>query len=181
MLLTAAAGADCAILRFYPASGRLDFLPRTRAHLDAAHRYTIAGFTVRQKLGGTLTAADQSGLDQSLLRHLSAFRQSCQIVESDDLMLYTKDIREPALWHTAGDRHLAALELGLAAAGTVMARTGFDTLMALAGSLTGARARTTAESLAIPMRPRSWNKVVQPDPLYLRRIARATGSALCFG
>src|SRR5689334_24977172 len=113
MLLTAAAGADCAILRFYPTSGRFDFLPRACAHFDAANRDTLRDLSICQKLGGTFTAADQSGLGECLLRHFSALRQPCQIVESDDLMLYTKDIRETTLWQTPGDRHLATLELRL--------------------------------------------------------------------
>ena len=48
---------------------------------------------------------------------------------------------------------------------TVMSRAGLDTLMSLAGRLTGARARPTAESLAIPVRSRRWNQIVQANAL----------------
>jgi hypothetical protein len=118
-------------LNLYPASGRFDFLPRARAHFDAANRDTLRDLSIRQKLGGTFTAADQSSLGQCLLRHFGALWQPSQIVESDDLMFYTKDIRETALWQTAGNWHLAALELWLAAARAVMARPCLDTLMSL--------------------------------------------------
>ena len=48
---------------------------------------------------------------------------------------------------------------------TVMSRAGLDTLVSLAGRLTGARARTTSESLAIPVRSRGRNQIVQADLL----------------
>jgi hypothetical protein len=116
-------------LVLYSASGRFDFLPSASAHLDSAHGDALCGVSVREKLGGSLSFADQSGFGQSLLRHFSALRQLGKIVEPDDLMLYTKDIRETTLWDTASERHLTAFELRLAAARTVMARTCLDTLV----------------------------------------------------
>jgi hypothetical protein len=58
--------------------------------------------------------------------------ESSQIVETDDLIDYPKDIRKPTLGYAARERHLPALELGLAAAWTVVARASFDTLVSLA-------------------------------------------------
>jgi hypothetical protein len=152
-------------LVLYSASGRFDFLPGARAQLDAAHRDALRSIAIREKLRRAFAFTDQARFCQSFFRHLGAFRQLREIVESDDLMLYTKDIRETALWHTAGDRHLAALELGLAAAWSVMPGAGLDTLVSLARRLAGARARTTSESLAIPVRSRSWNQIVQANAL----------------
>src|SRR6185295_14496687 len=93
------------------------------------------------------------------------FRQLGQVFKTDDLVFYTKDIRETALRDPAGERHLAALEVGLAAARAVVARARLDTLVSLARRLTGARARTTSESLAVPVRSRGGNQIVQADLL----------------
>jgi len=150
-------------LVLYSASGRFDFLPSAGAHLDTAHGDTFRGIAIREKLGGTLSFSNQSRFGQGLLRHFSALRQLGKVLETDDLILYTKDIREPALWYAAGERHLTALELRLPAAGAVVARSGLDTLVSLARRLTGTRAGPTSESLAIPMRSGSRNQIVQPD------------------
>jgi hypothetical protein len=150
-------------LVLYSASSRFDFLPSASAHLDAAHHDTLRDIAIREKLGGTLSLANQSRFGQSLLRHFSALRQLGKVLETDDLILYTKDIREPALWYAPGERHLAALELRLAATGAVVARSGLDTLVSLARRLTGARPRSTSESLAIPVRSGRRNQIVQPD------------------
>jgi hypothetical protein len=150
-------------LVLYSASGRFDFLPSASAHLDAADDYTFRGIAIREKLGGTLSFANQSRFGQGLFRHFSALRQLGKVLETDDLILYTKDIREPALWYAAGERHLTALELWLAATGAVMARSGLDTLVSLARRLTGARPGPTSDSLAIPVRSGSRNQIVQPD------------------
>jgi hypothetical protein len=151
-------------LVLYPASGRFDFLPGTSAHFDASHYDALRGIAIREKLGGTLSFANQSRFSQGLLRHLSALRQLGEVLETDDLILYTKDIRETALGYAASERHLAALELWLAAAGAVVARSGLDTLVSLARCLTSARAGPTSDSLAIPVRSGSRNQIVQPDP-----------------
>jgi hypothetical protein len=150
-------------LVLYSASGRFDFLPSASAHLDAAHDDTLRGIAIREKLGGTLSFANQSRFGQGLLRHFSALGQLGKVLETDDLILYTKDIRETALGYAASERHLTALELRLAAAGAVVARSGLDTLVSLARRLTGARAGPTSDSLAIPVRSGSRNQVVQPD------------------
>jgi len=150
-------------LVLYSASGRFDFLSSASAHLDAAHDDTLCGIAIREKLGGTLSFANQSRFGQCLLRHFSALRQLGKILETDDLVLYTKDIREPALWYAAGERHLTALELRLAAAGAVVTRSGFYALVSLTRRLTGARARPASEPLAIPVRSGRRNQIVQPD------------------
>src|SRR2546423_14630430 len=181
MLLTAAAGADCAILSLYPASGRFDFLPRPRAHLDAAHCDTLRRVSVRQKLGWSFPAADHSRLDQSLLRHFSPLRQSCQIVEADDLMFYTKDISETALGHTPSYRHLATLELRFSTTRSVVTRARLDTFVSLTRRLTGARARTASKSLPIPMRARCWNQVVQAYFFHAGFRVGAAAPARCLG
>jgi hypothetical protein len=150
-------------LVLYSASGRFDFLPSASAHLDAAHDDTLRGIAIREKLGGTLSFANQSRFGQGLLRYFGALRQLGKVLETDDLILYTKDIREPALWYATGERHLTALELRLAAAGPVVAGSGLDTLVSLARRLTGARAGPTSDSLAIPVRSGRRNQIVQPD------------------
>jgi hypothetical protein len=152
-------------LVFYPASGRFDFLPGACAHLDATHSHALCDIPVSEKFGGAFAFADESRLSQSLLRHFSAFRELRQIVESDDLISYTKDIRKTTLWDTASERHLPALEPGLAAAMAVVAAARLDTLVSLARRFTGARARTASESLAIPVRSGRWNQIVQANAL----------------
>jgi len=108
-------------LVLYPASGRFDFLPSASAHPDSADRHALCGVSVREKLGRAFAFSYQPGFSQSFFRHFSSLRQLGKIVEPDDLVLYTKDIRETALGYAAGERHLTALELRLAAARTVMA------------------------------------------------------------
>src|SRR6202171_4299363 len=78
-------------------------------------------------------------------------------------MLDTKDIRKPALRDAASQRHLPALELGLAATWSVVSAAGLDSLVSLARRLAGARARTTSESLPISVRSRSRSQIVQAD------------------
>jgi hypothetical protein len=138
-------------LDFYSASGRFDFLTGARAHLDTAHGNRFGRITVREKLRWTFPFADQSGLRKSLLRNFRAFGQAGKVVKTHDLMLYPKDIREPALWDAARERHLTALELRLAAAWAVMAGARLDSLVSFAGSLSGSGAWAATESLAIPV------------------------------
>jgi hypothetical protein len=152
-------------LALYPASGRFYFLPSASAHLDAANGDALRGIAIRQKLGGTLSFANQSRFGQGLLRHFSPFWQLGKVLETDDLILYPKDIRETALGYTASERHLAAFEMRLAAARAVVARSRLDTLVSLAGRLSRARAGPTSDSLAIPVRSGSRNQIVQPDLL----------------
>jgi hypothetical protein len=138
-------------LVLYTASGRFYFLPSAGAHFDAAHDDTLCDVAIREKLGRPFSFTDQSCLGQSLFGHFGAFRQLAKVIETDDLIHYSKDIRETTLRDAASKRHLAAFELGLAATRTVMARSRLDTLVSLSGSLTRARARSTAKSLAIPV------------------------------
>jgi hypothetical protein len=76
-------------------------------------------------------------------------------------MLNPKDIGETALWQPSRERHLPALEMRLAATRTVMARARLDSLVPLSGSLPRSRSRTTAETLAIAMRSRRRDEIVQ--------------------
>jgi hypothetical protein len=155
-------------------------MPSSSAHFVAAHCYTFCGITVREKLGRTLPFANQSGFGQSLFRHLCPLGQLGEIVESDDLILCTKDIREPTLRYPARERHLTALELRLAPTWTVVARSRLDALVSLAGGLTRARARTTSESLAIPVGSRGWRQIVKT--YFDRALAcRGAGLTCCLG
>jgi hypothetical protein len=138
-------------LDFYSASGRFDFLTGARAHLHTAHGHCLRRVAIGEKLRWTFPFADQSGLRKSLLRNFRAFRQPGQIVKTHDLMLDPKDIREPTLWDAARQWHLATFKLRLATAWTVVAGARLDSLVSFAGSLSSARARATAESLAIPV------------------------------
>ena len=54
-----------------------------------------------------------------------------EIAQTNDLMLNPKDIGEPALWQPSRERHLASLELRLAAARTMVARACLDSLVSL--------------------------------------------------
>jgi hypothetical protein len=152
-------------LVLYPASGRFDFLSGAGAHLDATHRHTLCRVAVGEKLRWAFAFSNQAGFSQSFFRHFRAFRQPGQIVETDDLIHYPKDISKTTLWDAACERHLAALELGLAAARTVVASARLDTLVSLARRFPGARARTTSKSLAIPVRSRCRNEIVQANAL----------------
>jgi len=95
-------------------------------------------------------------------------------------MLYTKDISETTLWHTPGDGHLATLELGFPTTRSMMTRARLDTLVALPRGLTGTGARTTSESLAIPMRARGWSQIVQAYSFHAGFRAGAVPT-LCLG
>jgi hypothetical protein len=119
-------------LCFYSASGRFDFLTSASAHLDATYCHTLGRIAIREKLGGALTLTDQSRFSQGLLGNFGAFGQPGEVVETHDLVLDTKDIREPALGDAPRERHLAALELGLATAGPVVTTAGLDSFVALA-------------------------------------------------
>jgi hypothetical protein len=138
-------------LDFYSASGRFDFLTGARAHLHSAHGDRLRRVAIGEKFRGTFAFANESGFGKSLLGNFRAFGQASKVVKTHDLMLYPKDIREPALWDAARERHLTALELRLAAAWAVMAGARLDSLVSFAGSLSGAGAWAATESLAIPV------------------------------
>jgi hypothetical protein len=150
-------------LDFYSASGRFDFLTGAGAHLHTAHGDRLRRVAVGEKLCRTFPFADQSRLRKSLLRNFRAFGQPGKVVKTHDLVLHPKDIRETTLWNAARERHLTAFELGLAATWAVVARARLDSFVSFAGSLTGAGARSTTESLAIPVRSGSRDEIVKPD------------------
>jgi hypothetical protein len=138
-------------LDFYSASGRFDFLTSASAHLDSANRKSLRRVAIGEKLGWTLSFADQPCLCKCLFGYFGAFRQPSKIVETHDLMLYPKDIGEATLWNAARERHLTALELWLSATRSVVTRACLDSLVSLAGCLTGAGPGAAAKSLAIPV------------------------------
>jgi hypothetical protein len=152
-------------LVLYSASGRFDFLTSACAHPDTTHRDALRGVAIGQKLGGPFASADQSRFGKSLFRYFCTIGQPGEIVKTDDLVLDSKDIRKPTLRDAPRERHLAALELGLAAAWAVVSRARLDSLVAFARCLAGARAWATTESLAIPVRARSRDEIVEANTL----------------
>jgi hypothetical protein len=114
------------------ASGRFDLLSGSGAHLYAANCDCPVYFAIRQHFGRTLSFVNQSELSERLLSYVHALGKTRQIVQSNDLMLNAKDIRESTLWQPSGERHLSALELRLAAAGSVMAGARLDSFVTFA-------------------------------------------------
>src|SRR6476619_475529 len=144
MFWTAAAGLFCAMLLLDAASGRFDFLARASTHLDAANCDGARKLAVGQHLGRTLSPMNESDFGESLLSHFHSLGEPGQIVQSNDLMLHAKDIREPTLWQPPGERHLSTFEPRLAAAGSVVTCSRRDSLVALARCLACSRARTAS-------------------------------------
>jgi hypothetical protein len=138
-------------LDFYSASGRFDFLTSASAHLDSSNRYALSGITVREKLRWTLSLTDQARLGERFFRNFGAFWKACKVIQTHDLVLDAEDVGEPALWNAARERHLSALELRLTATRAVVTSACLDSLVSFAGSLSGTGARSTTESLAIPV------------------------------
>src|SRR5687768_10375891 len=168
MFWTAAAGLFCAILLLDAAAGRFDLFARTRAHLDSTYGDSARQIAICEHLSRTLARTDQAGCNESLSRRFRTRRQTLlEIAQTNDLVLDPKDIGETALWQPSRERHLAALELRLSTAGTVMAGACLDSLVSLSGSLTRARARSAAEPLAVTMRSGSRNEVVKPESGHL--------------
>src|SRR5690242_5410420 len=162
MSRTAEAGFLSAMSVLDAASGRDNRVTRGLAHLDAAHGHRLRQLAVGEELRRTLAAADQPLLHQRLARDLAHVGD---VAERDHLMLFLERVREPALRKATRQRHLAALELRLAAARAVVPRARLDTLVTLARRLAGARARTAAKPLARLVRARGRRQVVQPDLL----------------
>jgi len=81
-------------------------------------------------------------------------------------MLDSKDIRESALWQSSREWHLATLELRLATAGPMVACACLGALVSFSRRLAGARSRTAAKTLAVAVRSRSGNKIVETEVLY---------------
>jgi len=148
------------------ASGRFDLLACARAHLDAADSNCARQITICEHFCGTLSRNDESRLYERLPRSLYASRQALlEIAQANDLMLDSKDIREPALWQSSRERHLAALELRLSATRTVMASARLGSLVSLAGGLAGARPRATANSFPVAVRARGRHEIVKTEVL----------------
>src|SRR3954471_7811994 len=130
------------------------------ADLEAAHRDRLRELAVGQHLHPSLTL-HQPRLAQGVGRHLAVEQR--ELVEADDVRFLAERIREAALRQPARERHLAALELRLAAAGPVMAGARLDALVTLARRLAGAGARTAPEALPVPVRARRGREVVEAD------------------
>ncbi len=86
--------------------------------------------TLTKPLFALITPASTSDVARDL-RAGERTRERLEIVETHDLRLLTKWIREPALGQAARHRHLTALEVRLAAARAVMARARLDALVPL--------------------------------------------------
>src|SRR5438132_526497 len=165
MFAIACAGAFWAILVLHAASGRHDLLARTRAHLDSANRVRGADVTVGEQLRRPLAAANEPGRRQRFLGDFAALGQPAQILEAHRLVLHAENVGEAALRQASRERHLAALELRLSAARTVVTRARLDSLVSLAGSLACARSGAPAEPLSVAVRAGCRNQVVQADAL----------------
>src|SRR5690242_10701738 len=148
-------------LLLYAATGRDDLLACAGAHLEPAHRHRLLDRAVRQHLHRTLGRPNQPRRGQRLARDLTI--QRLEIVEPYDLRFLAERIGEPTLRQTPRDRHLATLEMWLAAARTVMARARLDALGALARRFSGSRSRTAAKPLAVARRTWRGRQVVQAD------------------
>src|SRR5688572_2266982 len=109
-------------------TGGDDRLAGLGADLEAAHRDRRGHFAVRQHLHRTLSPHEPC-LAKRLRRDLAL--ELRELVETNDVRLLAERVREAALRQPARERHLPALEAGLAAARTVMARARLDALVAL--------------------------------------------------
>jgi hypothetical protein len=114
------------------ASGRLDLLSGSGAHLHAANCDRPVELTIREHFCRTLSFVNQSELSQRLLSYVNSLGKPREIIQSNDLMLNAKDIREPTLWQPSGERHLSTLEMWLATAGSMMAGARLDSFVTLA-------------------------------------------------
>src|SRR6185312_2574276 len=145
MLLTSwAAAFSCAMSVLDAASGRDNTLTHRRAHPDPADRHGARQRAVGQQLGRSLPLPDQSRLDEDVGRDVVLRLQIIDVTQVHDLRLHPEWIGEAALGQPARQRHLAALEMRLVAAGTVMSRACLDALVAFARRLARARTRTSA-------------------------------------
>src|SRR5665647_548737 len=132
MFCTAAAGLFCAILLLDAAAGRFDLFARTRAHLDSADGHGARQIAIGEHLCRAFPGSDQAGLNERIFRDFSSVRHALlEIAQTNDLMLDSKDIREPTLWQPPRERHLATLELWLSATGSVVSSARLHTLVSL--------------------------------------------------
>src|SRR3954469_23348349 len=118
------------------AAGRHDLLARASAQADALHRDRLLDLAVREDLE-LLPRVDHARFRQRLDRDVAV--HLLEVRQANDLRFLAERVREAALRHPARDRHLAAFELRLAAARTVMARARLAALVTLARRLAGAR------------------------------------------
>src|SRR3954467_10782884 len=109
-------------------AGGDDRLAGLGADLEATHRDCAGHFAIRQHLHRSLPL-HESRRAQRVRRHLTTEQR--ELVEANDVGLLAERIGEAALRQPARERHLAALELRLAAAGAMMAGARLDTLVAL--------------------------------------------------
>src|SRR5688572_16271447 len=174
MFASAAAGLACAMLVLDAASGRHDLLARAGAHLQPAHGDRALDPAVGEHLRRPLAGADDARLDERLRRRLGALGQPLQVLEPHQLVGDAERVGEAALRDAARQRHLAALELRLAAARAVMARARLAALVPLARRLAGARAATAAEPPAIPVRATARRQVVEPDLFHVSHVSHSS-------
>src|SRR5579872_568762 len=175
LLTSWAAAFSCAMSVLDAASGRDNTVTHRRAHPDAADGHRARERAVRQQLGGSLALPDQSRLDEHVGRDLVFRRQLVDVTQVHDLRLHPEWIGEAALGQTARERHLAALEMRLVAARSVMAGARLDAFVPLARRFARARPRTAASPLPVPMRSRGRHQIVQPDVLGCRCLALFLG------
>src|SRR6476661_2719569 len=135
-----------------------DHLAGGCADLQAAHRDRLRELAVGQHLHRSLTL-HQPGRAQRIGRHLAIEQR--ELVETDDVRFLAERVREAALRQPARERHLAALEAGLAAARAMVTRARLDALVTLARRLARAGARTTSDALPVPVRAGRGREVVQ--------------------
>src|SRR5687768_4066507 len=115
MFPTAAAGFVCAMLLLDAAPGRDNLLTGPGADLQPADRDGAADLAVGEDLRRTLGGANDAGLGERFARDLRARRDALEVGQPDDLLRLAERVREAALRHAPRERHLAALELRLAA------------------------------------------------------------------
>src|SRR5579863_5406573 len=108
-------------LLLYAASGRENFFLRASAALHAAHHDGPSQFTSREDLRRAFRGSCEPRVIQRLHGHLGPLRDPAERIQTNDLRFFTKRVRESALGHTTGERHLATLEMWLVATRSVMA------------------------------------------------------------
>jgi hypothetical protein len=119
------------------ASGRFDLLTCASAHPDTANGDGALEIAIGEHLCRAFARTDESRCDERISRDLGSLRETrLEIAQTNDLMLNPKDIGETALWEASRERHLATLEMRLAATRTVMARARLDSLVSFSGRLT---------------------------------------------
>src|SRR5438309_10268507 len=97
---------------FDAATGGDDLLACRRAPLQAAHRHRLLQTAVGEQLDLAMIAPDEPRFRERLRRHRTVHLR--EIVETNHLGVDAEWVGEAALRQAARDRHLAALERGLA-------------------------------------------------------------------